>query len=84
MSTPHTLESVKQGISALCATAPNVHVDLAFAHLKLCCENEAATLRGAYRYVFTLEEHLSGRPVCHTFQYTDVLTGRITIHELNT
>lgn len=82
MSTNQTLDTLRQQVQTLCCTKQEIHVDLAVPHLKLCCNDAQATLLGAYRHVFTIEERLTGRPVTHTFQYADLLTGRITIREL--
>ena len=77
------IEYIKKGIERIYEKSPNVHLDVSFTHPKLQLENDSVKIIGAYANLFRIEERSSGTAQCHSFQYADVLTGHIRIHELN-
>jgi len=76
------LDQIKNGVQHLYETNPHIHLNVALSHPKLTLQNDPVEIKGVYRNVFRIEEHSTGRPLCHTLQYTDVLTGQIEIVEL--
>lgn len=78
-----TLDKIKEKVQARFKLDPNVHVNVCLTHPKLQLENDVAVIKGVYPHVFRLEEYSTGKPQCHTLQYTDILINRIQIIELN-
>ncbi len=77
------LERIRRGIEKLYKTNPNVHVSVRSTRPRVVVEETSAVITGVYRNIFQIEENDSGRPVRHTVQYGEVLTGRVTIAELD-
>ena len=74
---------IKGEIQKLLKSNPDIHISVNFTRLKVALEEAPVVITGAYRHVFQVEEKGSGRPVHHTFQYGDVLTGQVVIRELD-
>ena len=76
------LELIKNKIKHLYENNPEIHINVMINHPKTEITNDLATIKGVYSHVFRIEEYSKDRPQCHTLQYTDVMTGRIEIKEL--
>ena len=77
------IEWIKGVIKRLYETDPNIHVNVRITHPKVIVDGAPVKIIGVYRNIFQIEEYSSGRPIQHTFQYGDVLTGHIVIAELD-
>lgn len=77
------IQSIKSKIRNLYETQPNIHMSVAFARPKAVIENIDATIFGVYKNIFRVEVTKDGEHHKYTLQYTDVLTGRVEIAELN-
>lgn len=73
-----TVESVRAQIVRLLETQPHIRISVAIAHSKVVQDAEV-TITGVYRHVFCVEEMSGGVPQRHTFQYSDLITGRVRI-----
>lgn len=79
-----TLDYIKSEIKKLFATTPNIHISIKSMQTKTLAEKIPVRLVGAYRNIFQVEElGVAVRPERHSFQYGDVLIGRIVIQELD-
>ena len=82
MVQPHTsgdtIAAVKARIRSLYETTPRIRINVAIAHSKVV-QDADVTIVGVYQHVFCVEETSCGTPQRHTFQYADLLTGRIEI-----
>ncbi len=78
-----SLDIIKEKVKQRFETDPNVHVNVSLVRPRLRLVNDAAVIKGVYPHVFRLEEYSTGKPQCHTLQYTDILIKRIEILELN-
>ncbi len=76
------LDLIKSQIKALYETNPNIHINISLSHPRLSFTNDPVVIKGVYPHVFRIEETSSGVPKCHTLQYTDVLTGQVSIEEM--
>lgn len=77
------VDYIKSEIERLYKTKPEIHISVKLTHPKINVEDAPAKIVGIYRNIFQIEECDSGMPASHTFQYGDVLTGRIVIRELD-
>ena len=77
------IDFIKDGIKGLFETNPNVHVTLKLKRPKVIVEDSLAKIVGVYNNIFQLEEIGKEHPTRHTVLYTEVLTGNITVRELN-
>ena len=73
---------IKSEIERLYKEDPNIHISLKFNRPRLVIEDMPARIVGIYRNIFQIEESEGGRHTCHSLQYGDVLTGHVTIKEL--
>ncbi len=78
LSCPQTIEGCKARIEGFCRSNPRIRLNIALTHSKVVQDAEA-TLVGAYRHVFCVEEKRCGVAQRHTFTYADLLTGRVTV-----
>lgn len=76
------LDLIKSQIKALYETNPNIHINISLSHPRSSFTNDPVVIKGVYPHVFRIEETSSGVPKCHTLQYTDVLTGQVSIEEM--
>ena len=76
-------EQIREQLKRLFETNPEVHVNVNLTHPKLHLENDIAKIVGVYPHVFRLEEYSTGKPQCHTLQYTDIMIKHVEIIELN-
>ncbi|MBQ2973133.1 MAG: hypothetical protein IJE19_02150 [Clostridia bacterium] len=77
-----TLDLIKAQIKNLYENNPNIHINISLTHPRLHLTNDPVTIKGVYPHFFRIEETSSGVPKCHTLQYTDVLTGQVSIEEM--
>lgn len=75
-------ERVKNAIQAQMARAPQIHIGVKTNTAKPAHEEVPCKLVGAYRHIFQVEIPEHGLPQLHTFRYTDVVCGYVTIREL--
>ena len=75
-------EHIKNRIRELYESGEPVHISINMTHPKLIVNNSTAKIIGVYKSIFQIEERDSGTPHRHTFQYNDVLIGRVVIAEL--
>ena len=76
-----SVESIRERIRQLYRSNPQVHITVQMPHTKIP-QSSTATITGVYPHVFCLEDQVGGVCQRHSFQYTDVLTHRVTIAEL--
>jgi len=77
-----SLDIIKSRLLTLYKTQPNIHINVSIPNPKVCLKNQSVVLKGVYPHIFQIEEKSTGLIRRHTFQYTDLLTGRIEIAEL--
>ncbi len=77
------LDEIKKAVSALFKADRDIHIDVAFTSPRASLKNERAKITGVYPHLFKIEEYSSGRAKTHTFQYSDVFIGQISIRELS-
>ena len=77
------IDSIKFAIKKLYESDPNIHMTIKLLHPKIVFENIPTKIIGVYRNIFQVEESNDVRSTRHSFQYGDILIGRITIPELN-
>ncbi|MBE6937633.1 MAG: hypothetical protein E7460_03655 [Ruminococcaceae bacterium] len=75
-------DRIARDIQRLFKTAPFVHVNVKMTAPRVELKNSPARIAAVYPHVFILEETTTGRLRRHSAQYTDVLTGKITLTEL--
>ncbi len=79
-----SLDSIKNNIRRLYNTHPDIHINVSLSSPRISLTDEPVVITGVYPHVFQIEEQGSSLPRRrHTLQYTDVLTRRITIAELD-
>lgn len=78
----NAIEEIKSAIIHLYTTSPNIHINATMTHPKLVLKNAPAVIKGVYPNVFRVEEIGTAHPICHSFQYADILTKRVRIAEL--
>lgn len=81
MTSTASADSIRERIHRLYKDNPLVHITVQIPHTKIT-QSSTATIIGVYPHVFCMEEHIGGVCQRHSFQYTDVLTQRVTIAEL--
>ena len=77
-----SLEIIKEKIKKLYNTNPNVHINVSMSNPRIELKNELVKIKGVYPHIFQIEEGSTGSVKCRTHQYTEVLTRRIEILEL--
>lgn len=77
-----SIESIRKSILELMTVHPDIHINLSLTNPKITLKNESVTIKAVYPYVFLVEEKNCGVLRSFTFQYSDILTGRIEISEL--
>lgn len=78
-----SVEYIKSEIERLYKTSPDVHVSMRLTHPKVIEEQTPARIVGVYGNIFQIEKGGCSHPSRSTFRYTDVLCGKIEIHELD-
>lgn len=73
-----TIESAKARIKAQFESHPRIRINVAITHSKVV-QDADVTITGVYPHVFCVEENDAGTPLCHTFQYADLITRRVEI-----
>jgi len=77
------IEHIKAGIEKLYNTDPEIHFSLRQTHPRQIIDKAPARIVGVYKSIFRVEERESNdRPTYRTFQYSEVLIGQVTVHEL--
>ena len=77
------IDDIRIAIKKLYARDPNIHITIKLLQPKIVFENIPTKIIGVYRNIFQVEEHTAARSARHSFQYGDILIGRVTIQELN-
>jgi len=78
------IEYIKSGIEKLYKTNPNIHISVNQTRPKIIVEKSPAKIVRVYKNIFQVEEYKEGAlPICHTFQYGDILIGQVEIKELD-
>ncbi len=70
-------------IKSLYETNPDIHLDVTLSNPKTLLKNSKAKIIGVYSHFFQVEEASDGKIKKHTIQYSDIITGRIAVCELN-
>ena len=73
-----TIDDCKAQIQTMYINTPQVSLNIALSHSKVV-QDAPATIIGVYRNCFCVEECSTGARQCHTFSYTDMLTGRVLV-----
>lgn len=77
-----SLDIIKIQIQKFYKENRSVHINAVLTASKVTLKDEPVLIKGVYPHIFRIEERSSGKPKCHTFQYTDVLLHHIEIAEL--
>lgn len=78
----NSLTAVKQRVSNLFKTHPNVHVNVSRNHPKVQLTNHPVTITGVYPNIFQLEDCSGDRPTTYVVQYVELMMGHVEIIEL--
>ena len=82
MSTIQTLDALREQIRRMQQTKETIHVSLSNSHPKVSLINVPAVIQYASSQIFWIER-VDKKPLfCNSFQYADLVTGRIQIREL--
>ena len=76
------LNLIRNKITRLYATSPDIHMDISISTPKVLLKNAKATIIEVYPNLFRIKETSTGVDKMHTIPYTDVLTKHIQILEL--
>ena len=74
--------ALREKIELLAATSQDVVVDVAIPHSRISYTAKAAKIVGVYPHLFRVAISDGDACVTFSFQYSDVLIGRVKIHEL--
>lgn len=78
-----SLEYIKNKIEHIYKTNPNIHVSMKLTHSRIIEEETPGVITGVYRKLFQVESICNGYITSRTYQYSDVLIGRVVIKELD-
>ena len=73
-----TLAQAREQIQHIYADNPHITISVTASHARVVQDSQV-TITGVYQHVFCVEENSCGTPLRHTFQYADLITGRIVI-----
>jgi len=80
----YNIDSIKKHIKRLCETNPNIHISVKLTRPKAVAIDTPARIIGVYNNIFQIEECGDSKPPArHTFQYGEVLIGKVVIKELD-
>ncbi len=82
MSTIQTLDALRERIRTMQQTKETIHVSLNNSHPKVCLIDVPAVVQYASSQIFWIEREDKKQLFCNSFQYADLMTGRIQIREL--
>lgn len=75
------LENIRNRLNTLKEENSEITIDIYSQRPKIIVESGKALIKGVYRNFFTLEEYSIGVKREHSFQFQDVASGVIKIHE---
>ncbi len=73
---------IREQIKHLFENAPEIHMNVELSRPRLSLQNAPAKILGVYPHIFQIEECSNGVAKRHILQYSDILTRRIIIMEL--
>ncbi len=76
-----SINTIREKIKKRYETNPHIKVSINMTHPKTVVESAEVVIMGVYPNIFRLKE-VKNPAACHTVPYTDVLTGRVKISEL--
>lgn len=79
-----TLDGIRMQIYRFYKSGSRIHITTQQASSKTESSDFFARITGVYPHLFIIEENSLGTPKTHTFQYTDIITGRVRVSGLNT
>lgn len=82
MNTIKTLDMLREQIKEMHRSKQTIHVSISNSHPKVCLIDVPVTIQYASAQVFWIERTDKIPLFCNSFQYADLLTHRIEIHEL--
>jgi len=77
----NSIEYIKLGIASLFKKNDDIHIIINISHRKPMIEFIPVKIKGVYPNVFCVEETEGDNPKKYSFQYADVLIGRVEIKE---
>ncbi len=77
-----TEQDIKRKIKNLLETSPKIHMTLSLQKPKQELREAEARLVGAYAHIFQVEAFEKGIVKRHSIPYADILTGHVTVKEL--
>ena len=80
----NNIDSIKNKIKMLYETNPKIHINIQSTRPKLILNNVYVIIKGVYPNIFCVEELGVEHPKTFSFQYVDILIGKIEISELKT
>lgn len=83
MATIQTLEALRERIKQMHQNKQVIHVSISNSHPKVALVDLPVHIQYASSQVFWIEREDHKQLFCNSFQYADLLTGRIVIRELN-
>ena len=76
-------DKLKDLIAELYKTAPDIHISISLSRPKLTVVNEPVRIVGVYAHIFMIEERSTGNPRMHSLSYTQLLTDKVRIAEID-
>ncbi len=76
------IDTIKKRLLRLYKTNPEIHIDVSFTRPKVSGNHIPARILGVYTNLFTIEEGSSGRMQTRSIKYSDIITGSISVAEL--
>lgn len=83
MSTTQQLDALRSQIRQFKESGQVIHVTLTNTHPKVSLIDLPVIIQYASSQIFWIERVDKKSLFCNSFQYADLVTGRIEIHELN-
>lgn len=82
MSTIQSLDALRERIQKMQKSKETIHVSLNNSHPKVSLIDVPAVVKYASAQIFWIERTDHKQLFCNSFQYADLMTGRIQIREL--
>lgn len=83
MATIQTLDALRERVKQMQQSKQVIHVSISNSHPKVTLVDLPVHIQYASSQVFWIEREDHKQLFCNSFQYADLLTGRIVIRELN-
>ena len=78
----NNIDIIKEKVNKLFLSKSNIHINIKNNRPKVAINNLEVTIKGIYPNIFCVTETNGDTPKSYSFQYVDVLIGRVEILEL--